>query len=76
VIAHPVRLKILDELTRGFKYGSDLEDFLEISKPNVSRHCEEQSDVAISITQRSVIPASEVRPESFLKQRMIPDKPG
>jgi hypothetical protein len=31
--------------------------------------------VTISITRRGVIPASEARRESFLKQRKIPDKP-
>lgn len=38
VIAHPVRIKILDELIRGVKCVSDLEEFLEISQPNVSQH--------------------------------------
>jgi ArsR family transcriptional regulator len=38
VIAHPVRIKILDELTRGVKCVSDFEDFLEISQPNISQH--------------------------------------
>jgi len=38
VIAHPVRVKILDELTRGVKCVSDFRDFLEISQPNISQH--------------------------------------
>jgi ArsR family transcriptional regulator len=38
VIAHPVRIKILEELTRGVKCVSDLEEFLEISQPNISQH--------------------------------------
>jgi ArsR family transcriptional regulator len=38
VIAHPVRIKILDELTNGVKCVSDFEEFLEISQPNVSQH--------------------------------------
>ena len=38
VIAHPVRMRILEELTKGVKCVSDLEDFLEISQPNVSQH--------------------------------------
>ena len=38
VIAHPVRVKILDELTRGVKCVSDFGEFLEISQPNVSQH--------------------------------------
>ena len=38
VIAHPVRIKILDELTRGVKCVSDFGEFLEISQPNVSQH--------------------------------------
>lgn len=38
VIAHPVRIRILEELTKGVKCVSDLEEFLEISQPNVSQH--------------------------------------
>ncbi len=38
VIAHPVRLRILDELLKGVKCVSDFEDFLEISQPNISQH--------------------------------------
>ncbi len=38
VIAHPVRLRILEELARGVKCVSDFEDFLGISQPNVSQH--------------------------------------
>jgi len=38
VIAHPVRIRILEELTKGVKCVSDFEGFLEISQPNVSQH--------------------------------------
>ena len=38
VVAHPVRIKILEELTKGVKCVSDLEEFLEISQPNISQH--------------------------------------
>lgn len=38
MIAHPVRIKILDELTKGVKCVSDFEEFLEISQPNISQH--------------------------------------
>jgi len=38
VIAHPVRIMILEELTKGVKCVSDFEDFLEISQPNISQH--------------------------------------
>ncbi|MBF0607366.1 MAG: metalloregulator ArsR/SmtB family transcription factor [Candidatus Magnetobacterium sp. LHC-1] len=38
VVAHPVRVKILEELSRGVKCVSDLEKFLEISQPNISQH--------------------------------------
>ncbi len=38
VIAHPVRIKILEELLKGVKCVSDFEEFLEISQPNVSQH--------------------------------------
>lgn len=37
-IAHPVRIKILQELRKGVKCVSDFEDFLEIRQPNVSQH--------------------------------------
>jgi len=38
VMAHPVRIMILDELTRGVKCVSDLEKFLDIRQSNVSQH--------------------------------------
>ena len=38
VIAHPTRIRILEELTKGVKCVSDFEDFLDISQPNVSQH--------------------------------------
>lgn len=38
VIAHPARVKILQELTEGVKCVSDFEDALDISQPNVSQH--------------------------------------
>jgi ArsR family transcriptional regulator len=38
VIAHPLRIRILDELINGVKCVSDFEEFLEISQPNVSQH--------------------------------------
>ena len=38
VLAHPVRIRILEELTEGVKCVSDFEDFLDISQPNISQH--------------------------------------
>lgn len=38
IIAHPVRIRILEELLKGVKCVSDFQDFLEISQPNVSQH--------------------------------------
>jgi len=38
VIAHPVRIKILEELAKGVKCVSDLTEFLEVSQPNISQH--------------------------------------
>lgn len=38
VIAHPVRIKVLEELAKGVKCVSDLGEFLDISQPNVSQH--------------------------------------
>jgi ArsR family transcriptional regulator len=37
-IAHPVRVLILEELAKGVKCVSDLEEFLDIRQPNVSQH--------------------------------------
>ncbi|MDA8388322.1 MAG: metalloregulator ArsR/SmtB family transcription factor [Nitrospiraceae bacterium] len=37
-MAHPARIRILEELTRGVKCVSDFEDFLEMSQPSVSQH--------------------------------------
>ncbi len=38
VIAHPVRINILEDLTHGVKCVSDFEESLDISQPNVSQH--------------------------------------
>lgn len=38
VVAHPVRIMILEELTKGVKCVGDFEEFLGISQPNVSQH--------------------------------------
>jgi DNA-binding transcriptional ArsR family regulator len=38
IIAHPVRIKILEELRKGVMCVSDFEEFLEIRQPNVSQH--------------------------------------
>jgi len=38
VIAHPIRIKILEELTKGVKCVSDLTEFLKVSQPNISQH--------------------------------------
>jgi DNA-binding transcriptional ArsR family regulator len=38
VIAHPIRIKILEELAKGVKCVSDLTEFLEVSQPNISQH--------------------------------------
>jgi len=38
VIAHPIRIRILEELKKGVKCVSDFEEFLEISQPNISQH--------------------------------------
>lgn len=37
-IAHPARIAILEELTKGVKCVSDFQQFLEISQPNISQH--------------------------------------
>ncbi len=38
VIAHPVRIRILEDLVYGVKCVSDFETSLDISQPNVSQH--------------------------------------
>ena len=38
VIAHPVRINILEDLTQGVKCVSDFEDSLDISQSNISQH--------------------------------------
>ena len=38
VIAHPVRIRILEELVKGVKCVSDFEEFLSLRQPNVSQH--------------------------------------
>lgn len=38
VIAHPVRIHILEELSKGVKCVSDFGDFLKINQPNISQH--------------------------------------
>lgn len=38
VVAHPLRIKILEELEEGVKCVSDFEESLEASQPNISQH--------------------------------------
>ncbi len=38
IIAHPIRIKILEDLVLGVKCVSDFEESLVISQPNVSQH--------------------------------------
>ncbi|MBF0317990.1 MAG: winged helix-turn-helix transcriptional regulator [Nitrospirae bacterium] len=38
VLSHPVRIKILIELTKGVKRVSEIEKFLDISQSNLSQH--------------------------------------
>ncbi len=37
-VAHPARVKILGELSKGVKCVSDFSEFLGINQPNVSQH--------------------------------------
>jgi ArsR family transcriptional regulator len=37
-LGHPVRLAILEELTKGSKCVTDIRDLLEVPQPNVSQH--------------------------------------
>ncbi len=36
--AHPARISILEELSKGVKCVSDFKEFLGISQPNISQH--------------------------------------
>ncbi|GBD95888.1 MAG TPA: ArsR family transcriptional regulator [Nitrospirae bacterium] len=38
LVAHPARIAILEELSKGVKCVSDFEEFLELSQPNISQH--------------------------------------
>ncbi|MHB8845750.1 MAG: ArsR/SmtB family transcription factor [Nitrospirota bacterium] len=38
ILAHPARIKILEDLAQGVKCVSDFEESLDISQPNVSQH--------------------------------------
>ncbi len=38
IVAHPVRIRILEELVKGVKCVSDFEEFLSLRQPNVSQH--------------------------------------
>jgi len=38
LVAHPSRIAILEELSKGVKCVSDLQDFLDISQSNISQH--------------------------------------
>ena len=37
-ISHPVRVTILQELSKDVKCVSDLQEFLDVSQPNISQH--------------------------------------
>lgn len=36
--AHPVRITILEELSKGVKCVSDMQELIEVSQPNLSQH--------------------------------------
>lgn len=38
VLAHPARIRILEDLVQGVKCVSEFKDALDISQPNVSQH--------------------------------------
>jgi ArsR family transcriptional regulator len=38
IVSHPVRITILEELSKGVKCVSDIQDFLEIRQSNISQH--------------------------------------
>ncbi len=68
LVAHPARVRLLEELTKGVKCVSDFEEFLEISQPNISQH--------LSVLRRSGIIDYYVDGRLkcyFLKDPIIPD---
>jgi ArsR family transcriptional regulator len=68
VLAHPVRIRILEELTEGVKCVSDFEESLDISQPNVSQH------LKLLKTQEVVDYFVDGRLKCyFLKEPFIPD---
>jgi DNA-binding transcriptional ArsR family regulator len=38
IMAHPIRIRILEELIKGVKCVKDFEEFLGINQPNLSQH--------------------------------------
>jgi len=38
IAVHPVRIAILEEISKGVKCVSDLQNFLHVSQPNISQH--------------------------------------
>lgn len=38
IAAHPVRITILEELAKGVKCVSDMQELIEVSQPNLSQH--------------------------------------
>ena len=38
ILGHPIRLRILEELHKGIKCVSDIQELLDISQPNISQH--------------------------------------
>ncbi|MBI5408022.1 MAG: winged helix-turn-helix transcriptional regulator, partial [Nitrospirae bacterium] len=38
LVSHPVRIAILEELSKGVKCVSELEEFLELKQSNISQH--------------------------------------
>ncbi len=68
IIAHPIRIKILEDLTQGVKCVSDFEDTLDISQPNVSQH------LTLLRSTRSSTSSLMARLKCyFLKEPLIPD---
>jgi len=68
ILAHPVRIRILEELTEGVKCVSDFEESLDISQPNVSQH------LKLLKTQEVVDYFVDGRLKCyFLKEPFIPD---
>ena len=66
-LAHPARIRILEELVEGVKCVSDFEETLDISQPNVSQHLKILKDAGLIRDFFPLTPASIIRHLNLLR---------